>query len=544
VKILWQTDKPVDLLDFYYPCRVQIASESRMVHHITEIQATGSFVIQGIIGQGKSIFLRYLCVQELARQQRFPVFLELRRYSPRKDFAEFLAAGLASYALPTDPETFEYLASTGKLVLLLDGFDEVQFDEVTRVVSEIESLLRRFPSLQTVVVSRPYSGIELSPLFRVYKLAPLVGADHEAFLRKIVPNEIKVLRGVLNAISQSSTEVQNLLSTPLLMSLLVIMYRETMDVPSTLADFYEVLFPTLLWRHDAQKAGFHRDRASKLNNTELQRLFDAFCYAARQSAPPVLSHSKLEDTLHKGSRLTGLRCAPEDFVKDITGVVCLMQRVGNDQGEQGHIEYEFIHESVADFHAASFIAHASDDTARKFYEKVRGGSWVRWHRELAFLQKIDRIRYLRFHFVPASLAALQSYGVGPEEVGQPIQLSAAVCATRLNDYEIRVAPPPELDPHPRELPGPSFVVQWDRTSREPTELSYMEGLIDVIRTFLLTAEAKELPGRKLGDMISEWNLLEEAARVMTNGARDLAERLAAALRELEREDRVTDFVDP
>ena len=67
--------------------------------------------------------------------------MELRRYDPSQSFKVFLINAITAYRITCDEELFDHLADSGKLVLLLDAFDEVEPDAVTRVVSEVELLV-------------------------------------------------------------------------------------------------------------------------------------------------------------------------------------------------------------------------------------------------------------------------------------------------------------------------------------------------------------------------------------------------------------------
>jgi hypothetical protein len=320
VKTMWRIDKEVKLLTFYYPSKVIIAKTAKAITGIGEISETERFVIQGTVGQGKSTFLRYLCIRELSAGRRIPIFLELRRYDPKLSFKEFLISAVSLYRISCDQEVFDYLADSGKLVLLLDAFDEVEPEAVTHVISEIEALCQKHPQLQIVITARPDSGIERSSHFRVYRLAPLTQGDHKAFLEKIVDDKQKI-KEILAAIQRSHGQISSLLQTPLLMTLLVIIYNATQEIPSTLSEFYEALFQTLLTRHDKTKPGFRRKRATELPDSELKRLFEAFSYAARQHDQLVFSESSAGALLKKAREVTGIVCTAEAFLNDITSRV-------------------------------------------------------------------------------------------------------------------------------------------------------------------------------------------------------------------------------
>lgn len=437
VKTMWKLDKEVKLMTFYYPSAVLIGNQPKTITAIDQIDGAHSFVIQGTVGQGKSIFLRYLCVRELVLGHRVPIFVELRRYNARKPFLEFLIHSLGAYGFPEDAETFEYLVGTGRLVLLLDGFDELDADAVASVVSELETLLQKHSSLQIVVTSRPDSGIENSPLFRVFSLAPLQSSEHKGFLEKTVDEPAR-RKEILKAIETSPGEIKSLLTTPLLLTLLVIVYNATQQIPPILSQFYEALFHTLGTRHDSTKPGFRRHRASHLGDYDLKRLFEAFCFAARRNSLLVIKQSQLETLVSESEKVTNLKCAPDAFASDITKVTCLMLREG--------LTYQFVHKSVAEFHAAAFIQRSSEESARRFYD-VATANWARWPQELLFLSQIDEMRYLRYFFVPALNRSLLDFGITRNKDGsfEDIAPTPELLLRHMGQFEFRFRTPKEME---------------------------------------------------------------------------------------------------
>jgi len=79
VNTIWQIDKKVNLKNFYYPSKLIVNNRTIPISNINKIPYESNIVIQGTVGQGKSIFLRYLCSQELRIGSKIPLFFELRK---------------------------------------------------------------------------------------------------------------------------------------------------------------------------------------------------------------------------------------------------------------------------------------------------------------------------------------------------------------------------------------------------------------------------------------------------------------------------------
>ena len=184
VKTIWSPDKDISLLSIYYPSKILLEGKRKEVSTIDDF-GSNSIVVEGIVGQGKSIFLRYLCLQELTGNGtgRIPLFLELRTILPGKTLKDYLFIALEKLDLAMDEETFDYLMESGKIALMLDGFDELPENIVTQTISEVELLVEKYPGLKLVVTSRPENEIQKSRLFTVVKISKLLKSDFDEFLK-------------------------------------------------------------------------------------------------------------------------------------------------------------------------------------------------------------------------------------------------------------------------------------------------------------------------------------------------------------------------
>jgi hypothetical protein len=114
----------------------------------------------------------------------------------------------------------------------------------------------------------------------------------------------------------------------------------------------------------------------------------------------------------------------EDFASDVTRAACLKQQEG--------FEFHFIHKSVVEFHSASFIRHSSEGIARRYYAAMDSRKWHKWRRELVFPSQIDRVRYLRYFYVPSAVEAMKYFDFEMNDVaarivaGEPTAVTSAL----------------------------------------------------------------------------------------------------------------------
>ena len=397
VKTLWQLEKEIDLLKFYHPSKISTDGKRVAVSDLESFPVDGNVVVQGTVGQGKSIFFRYLASIELTNASTIPLFIELRKVSNDVSIVNCCVKEMCVLGFVSDGDLFKFLAENGKILLLLDGFDEVPIDRRSSLIDELEQLSRTFEQTRILISSRPESGIEKSALFRVVQLSPLEGDEYKDVLKRICHSEEianKIISG-LDALPQ----VRALLTTPLMVALLVFRYKADQSIPENAIAFYDQLFDLLLRRHDKAKAGFSRPRKSPLSDSALQNAFNAICYLTRKADRGQLTISMLTEATKRALARLGLTYAtPDDVIGDIVEITCLIEREGTD--------VRFLHKSIQEYHSACFIKEQPDDAAVDFYEAMTSGLWRFWRQELRFLEQIDSYRYYKHFALPQTKAFL------------------------------------------------------------------------------------------------------------------------------------------
>lgn len=408
VKTILQPEKAVDLLKFYYPSKLIIGKERKVVNDIEDIQFDGNIVIKGTVGQGKSILFRYLASREMVKGKKVPLFVELRRIQKGEKLLNHLVEEAEALGLRSiDKDTLLWLADEGKIVLLLDAFDEIPESERTRITNEIESLAKKYEHMQILVSSRPNSGIENSPFFQVFGLAPLQGREYEEAIG--VMSEESIATNIIKAVRSSRRIVKDILTTPLMVALLIVRHRVEQTIPENMVGFYEGLFMLLISRHDRMKGGYTRLRKSGLGDGALADIFEAICFLTRKEMKGTFTRRDLTNFAKESIQLAGIRCDPDKIIEDIEKITCLILEEGE--------ECRFIHKSVQEYHAACFIKHQPEQLAQQFYKNAvkqhfKFGFFLEnWDGELGFLQMIDKYRFLKWFLIPAASRTLGLKGM-------------------------------------------------------------------------------------------------------------------------------------
>lgn len=373
--------------DIYYPAKILGPKNfNRTITHASELFTGKSRIalILGTAGQGKSVFLRYLCLQDLDTQGKIPLFIELRRINKETNLTTLLTEQLKNLGLgEAEPEAIlTILLNSGKSRIFLDGYDEVSREHSLEVKNEINRLLSKNQNLEVIITSRPGAiSQHLQDSFDIaqHEIAPIPHSDHEAFFNKIGVN-IETKTRLISAISRSRAEIKSLLSTPLMLTLLVITCGRQQDLPESLPEFYDSLFNVLASTHDGTKPGYIRQKATALSSSDLEKLFSAFCFVSKSKfSRNSLTLRQFEESLDKSKGITNTRCTTEGFKTDVTETVCLMLNDG--------LETAFIHKSIQEYFSARFIHTLENkDHVRGILEKIEKTGLFEWNNELQFLE--------------------------------------------------------------------------------------------------------------------------------------------------------------
>jgi hypothetical protein len=403
IKPIWNPGKEGDIHEFYYPCPISVSRRKVLASGLDDLGAD-HVVITGRVGQGKSMLLRFLASNELEsfgagdHEVPIPLFLELRQFTSG-GLREFVLASLTEIGLECDASVFEYLAKRKQLALLLDGFDEVPTERRPQMLTDLERLRTRYEGLRIVVTSRPnISGIEHLSGFATRKLLDLDAKTRAGLIRKQYgPDQSDTAEGLILELGRR--ELGKLVTSPLMSVLVVIHYNTYQKLPETVAGFHEDLFDALLRRHDATKPGFVRPRASKMDDLTFRTWFDRLAFRAMKSGAASWARHGILEMASDALPLRGVAAGADDVLDDAVNITGLIVQEGG--------EYQFVHKSIVEYHAASCVKRLSDRNAKRFYSRMRvGGKWIWWEEVLRFLMVIDRVRYLRY-FEAAQYCAIR-----------------------------------------------------------------------------------------------------------------------------------------
>ncbi|HSM80758.1 MAG TPA: NACHT domain-containing NTPase [Nodosilinea sp.] len=251
------------------------AIDQSQIPGVEAVQTHGKLRVLGKPGVGKTTFLQHLAVQcnqgEFAPEQ-VPLFIALREFAEtakRQDdpslfnyiYQTLLTAGI------TDPAQLDLLLTEGRLLLLLDGLDEVLNQDINAVLREIRSFSGKYHRNRYVVSCRTAAQKLTLHGFTDVEIAPFSQAQIATFVQKwfvalgqaaTTQGEAKAAEFVDKLERPENWQFRQLVVTPLFLHLACWVFQGEGQFPSKRTTFYKQGLDLLLGKWDETK-GVERD---------------------------------------------------------------------------------------------------------------------------------------------------------------------------------------------------------------------------------------------------------------------------------------------
>jgi len=381
--------------DIYHPANLtNNNNETVGIESIIDV-AEGKIVnIIGVAGQGKSTLMKKILFETIRKGQRLPFFIELRNLED-KAIIEQIKDILLSFGVSSQNDVIESALSSSRLVLLLDGFDEISFERRKKVYQEIENIKSKLKT-PIIISSRPFTEICESTLPIEVKIKDLNKDDiFEIIDKRMGKEEAEKAKEVL----LSNETLLKSLITPILVSLFCACYPNSDIVPKTASDYYQRIFNILYEGHDLRKLFFSREKEFPITIDVAKSIFCAFSFLSLKDNKTTMKKDKAIDFIEKSIKRCGVTPVGDDTkncLSDIIKITSLLK-------EDGFEQYAFIHKSIQEYHAALFIKESDEVTKKSVSESIFKGlvmGKLKYHGVANFLYSIDNINTIRNISIP------------------------------------------------------------------------------------------------------------------------------------------------
>ena len=361
-------------------------------------QALGNhLLIVGEPGAGKSTLLRWLAVTFAEARQReshrvgssadsdrLPVQVELGRLpdcyvkpegGETPNWIQFLPEYLPSQIAFTNtpPQLLTQALADGRCLLLFDGLDEVADRQArARLARSLVELARLSPGNRVIIGSRPAGVSEsegtLRPQFQRCQIERFTPEDVQRFFRfwyaldrGLTPEQQRDDADALYARVQATPATLQLATTPLLSTILVLIWRNEGDLPERRVEVYERCCRMLIERWEASHDVAYQGVLVGMDWEDHLRLLTPLAYvihsqeqrtsATREELVPLLAQA-LQTAGYSNEQAAATREAKQ-FLDALGLRSGLLQYMGDDK-------YGFPHQTFQEYLAARYNAAQPD----------------------------------------------------------------------------------------------------------------------------------------------------------------------------------------
>lgn len=355
----------VDLQNIYVPQNIIIDSDTYTFNQINKaIKRNGKLILLGTAGAGKSCFSKSFFLRTIKNKNTyFPIFYELRKLNDsEKTIIDSLVEDIAEYNAKFSKENLAYVLGRKDTLLILDGFDEINFDKKHEYFQEITKLAETYPDLKFIVSSRAEEGLFIEwSLFTVAELQQLNLEQACEVIEKINYNS-DVKTRFIDALKKSLFEQhEDFASNPLLLNIMLLTFEQISDIPSEMHIFYGQAYEALFNRHDSSKSGFKRQSLTNLDIRKFKIVFSLFCLTTYCKQQFEFEDKELQDTLRKCLDTTeNNHVSTENMKRELLNNVPLLIQDG--------LKFCFAHRSFQEYFTAFYLAHHKQDMPYEVFD--------------------------------------------------------------------------------------------------------------------------------------------------------------------------------
>jgi NACHT domain len=379
--------KPLDMGEIYVPLKVAGSSDSEQVDAYGSIAKYRRLMIKGIPGSGKTMLLRHVAFSYgkgnlLGLENRpVPVLLELHRLNDA-DLTEekLIGAIVEAFKRNRFPKAERFVCHSleqGKLMLLLDGLDEVNSKVRSNLALKISDLLRSLDKKQgcrLIVTCRTavYDDEFASENDQTLEVVEFTDQQMQRFL-EAWKKEIPVGKSIdqLMQTLRDRPQVMSLARNPLLLTIIVHLYSDpTFELPRSRAEFYHKSTRILLDQWQGQL------NLNKYGGADKQRVLQQLALYQQKTSTEQLQDRRSIDypvVLEQiGMLLPSLNLDPKN--DSIPLLNELVERSGLFLRIDGGQRYQFAHLTLQEYFAAVALADKSDELVLLFEQDP-----MSWH---------------------------------------------------------------------------------------------------------------------------------------------------------------------
>lgn len=342
-------------------------------------------LVIGPPGSGKSTSLRLLANKLASSTEEtlpLPVFVTARELQKLRDktIHSIFDWVEKSSAIGGLSSSIHSLCSKGKVLLIIDGFDELSMRDLSETMLALRHFSSAYPASGWIGSCRThgYQDLITSEAERVFSLCPLSVQDITRFANCWISDSKRAFE--FTQMIQSSPAAAFLASRPLFLSLLAQLWENNNHIPVTPLRLYDAAVEMLLSKWDVERAVFREGSYDSITKKNFLWRWALMCGRTDSYSHRINDFHKSDEC---ASEFTKLRLAElAQLCLEIESSTGLLTQEGD--------HWTFSHRTFADFFAAQALLHLPlGEVENSILNSQNKDSW-RAILELAACERADK----------------------------------------------------------------------------------------------------------------------------------------------------------
>lgn len=322
----------------------------------TIIDYSNFSIIRGTGGSGKSTLLKYLFLETIKQESYIPLFIELNELNNydltvSSNFIEIICEILTTFGSELQEYQLIRLLESGKVVIFLDGYDELKFNNVKPFVTIFGKFCKRFPNNNYILTSRPNTDFSEFQRFAVFQISELTIEQSISLIKKLNYSESKVADEFIKELNDNLYNThKSFASNPLLLTLMLINFAHYRKIPEKIHIFYQEAFDTLYRLHDSRKPGMYSREFNTLNDLPKDVFMNTILEISIISYLKSQTSFKEDELIHMINEKQ-FEFDSKDYIDDLISI-CIFYREGN--------RISFVHKTFQEYFSAKYLEQLPD----------------------------------------------------------------------------------------------------------------------------------------------------------------------------------------
>nr|WP_320025767.1 NACHT domain-containing protein [uncultured Acetobacterium sp.] len=359
-------------------------------------------------GMGKSTLLKYIMLKALERGAPIPINIELRRLDPETDIIDFITREINLLDGVIKKEQVTKLLKEGEFLILLDGYDEIREIDKTKIALKIQEFIKITPDTKYILTSREEVSLSSFYGFKIFNIEPLALQDAFSLIKKYDNNNL-VSKNLIEMLKNDVhfDSLRELLTNPLLISLLYKTFQYREEIPYKKLIFYETAFEALFNDHDYTKGGAYvHEKKTELDICDFRKLARELGWATFKLDKNEISIDELTNILIKiSNKCFDYHLKASMVIDDLLHSVPLFCKDGNN--------FRWVHKSFMEYFVACYIHNDLNTEQKKLILKsklvLNNNSIRKYVNILDFYYDLDNASFRKFIVLPFLLEFSNKY---------------------------------------------------------------------------------------------------------------------------------------